>query len=519
MLSDISLPLPHEKDLLDFKYERNLGQGTYGIVNLYKREGEYFALKFSPNTKEMEKMKEFRLFETETEISQRVNHPNLVKCVEILECDLDNPVLVFKYYSGGTLTQFLEQKKGNLSLDTIDMIYIQLINALSELGRLEVMHRDIKPDNIFYEGDVFVLGDFGSASMNSNFSSLLIGTKMYQSPDILLENKDHYSRQVDVYSLGLTMYYISEGVLPREENGNMFDLVGDNLRRPLNPLISESHFSLLKGMTMKDDDNRLTIRQVTKHAYFDRYLKDAHEKVSAVNQAFVDEFVRNRLRKDRDEIKVLCENIRKDISAFIENKNNISDHVWSKNVDEIEIAHLEFISDVMIIDFFLYLAKFSSEISNNGFLSDQISLFGFLALSKAEVIFRAVETYFYESKEKNYKKLYAKADEVFVKSELTRLLNKIKFLKKNIYQAQLIKLKPTLKALNPHIKTVFQSILRLAKHKEKKLDFFLVESFFGTIGEKFFALKEKRLFDWNKFYDKLRNEKQRGAFKIAMSLV
>ena len=101
---------------------------------------------------------------------------------------------------------------------------IDICNALSMCEREEILHRDVKPGNIFVsQFDDFKLGDFGIAFITHSFRTIRepIGTRDYMAPEVVRERT--YNRTVDLYSLGMIMYRIlnygrAPFMPPNEEN-------------------------------------------------------------------------------------------------------------------------------------------------------------------------------------------------------------------------------------------------------------------------------------------------------------
>ena len=101
---------------------------------------------------------------------------------------------------------------------------IDICNALSMCEREEILHRDVKPGNIFVsQFDDFKLGDFGIAFITHSFRTIRepIGTRDYMAPEVVRERI--YNRTVDLYSLGMIMYRIlnygrAPFMPPNEEN-------------------------------------------------------------------------------------------------------------------------------------------------------------------------------------------------------------------------------------------------------------------------------------------------------------
>ncbi|MCR4895637.1 MAG: serine/threonine protein kinase, partial [Lachnospiraceae bacterium] len=104
------------------------------------------------------------------------------------------------------LAKFVSDK--NLSTDEVVKMGTDLCSALEICAQKGVIHRDIKPENIFVNsfGD-YKLGDFGIARSMENFSGSLSmkGTYNYMAPEV--ERSKEYDATVDIYSLGLVLYF------------------------------------------------------------------------------------------------------------------------------------------------------------------------------------------------------------------------------------------------------------------------------------------------------------------------
>lgn len=102
------------------------------------------------------------------------------------------------------------KKKKTLCEQKIIQIGIDISNALICCHSNGILHRDIKPDNIFYNEYNYLLGDFGISKMMANYSTAetRTGTEAYAAPEQFL---GHYDHRVDIYSLGLTMYELANG--------------------------------------------------------------------------------------------------------------------------------------------------------------------------------------------------------------------------------------------------------------------------------------------------------------------
>lgn len=144
----------------------------------------------------------------EGEIMKDLDHPNIVKCFEVFEND-ENYFISQEYISGCNLRQYLKRHEGPLPEEIIATIMKQLLLALAHLHDKGIVHRDVKPDNIFISTEKkfhLKLGDFGCALHKSNInSSTVAGTLTYMSPETFLSDIDE---KVDIWSCGVVLYVL-----------------------------------------------------------------------------------------------------------------------------------------------------------------------------------------------------------------------------------------------------------------------------------------------------------------------
>ena len=141
------------------------------------------------------------------------NHPNVVRCED------------FKVYRIGErdswdiqikmelLTSLHARMRGGpLPEEEILRVGRDLCQALSACGEYNLIHRDVKPANIFAdERGRYKLGDFGTARLQSSGSTMTqkAGSELYMAPEVL--SGGHYDHRVDIYSLGIVLYQLANG--------------------------------------------------------------------------------------------------------------------------------------------------------------------------------------------------------------------------------------------------------------------------------------------------------------------
>lgn len=95
--------------------------------------------------------------------------------------------------------QVLEEKKAL-------QILKQLLEAFQVLNKYNIMHRDLKPDNIFFHNSVLKVGDFGFCKSleKAEMTKTMLGSPIYMAPEIL--NGQIYSNKADIWSIGVVLY-------------------------------------------------------------------------------------------------------------------------------------------------------------------------------------------------------------------------------------------------------------------------------------------------------------------------
>ncbi|EYF06026.1 serine/threonine-protein kinase [Chondromyces apiculatus] len=159
-------------------------------------------------------------FLREAQAAAMIGHPNIVRVFDVGQRDDRSPYLVMEYLFGEPLGDWLRR---DTTMDA-DLAVPVLRNAASALGaahRTGIIHRDIKPDNIFLVGEpgdpyaVKVL-DFGlaknAAQSGLTVTGFAVGTVEYMSPEQVVS--DDPDPRTDVYALGIVMFRTFTGALP-----------------------------------------------------------------------------------------------------------------------------------------------------------------------------------------------------------------------------------------------------------------------------------------------------------------
>lgn len=194
----------------------------------------------------------FARFEREARSIARVNHPNVVKLIDSgFEADNSIAYIVMEYVKGIELSNI---PASELSGQFIAHIAYQVLNALAEAHAMNVIHRDLKPDNIMItneNGDphfVKVL-DFGLAALTDRakitMSGQALGTPWYMSPEQATASAVSFSS--DIYSLGCILYELATSKPPFPGN-RPFNVMMQHVNAQVPPMITRPEAEISADM-------------------------------------------------------------------------------------------------------------------------------------------------------------------------------------------------------------------------------------------------------------------------------
>jgi eukaryotic-like serine/threonine-protein kinase len=178
-------------------------------------------------------------FAGEAQMAMSLSHPNVVKFLDAGELPDGRPYLVLEALHGETLGDFL-RRQGPMPVDTALRLVRHAAAGLAAAHRAGIVHRDVKPDNLFLLGPLgepygLKVIDFGmakSASGSTQTKGLLLGTVQYMAPEQIVA--DEVDARTDVYGLGVVMFRMFTGHLPYETELHT-DLLAHQLFSPIPP--------------------------------------------------------------------------------------------------------------------------------------------------------------------------------------------------------------------------------------------------------------------------------------------
>jgi len=161
-------------------------------------------------------------FEQEFRAASRLNHPNIVRALDYSD-NGSTPYLVMEFVEGESLGQKLE-REGRMSESDAIRLITQVARGLHRAHKQNLVHRDVKPDNILVTPDgIAKLADLGlvketETDLNLTRTGRGLGTPHFMAPE-QFRNAKNADTRCDIYSLGATLYQMVTGELPFRSNG------------------------------------------------------------------------------------------------------------------------------------------------------------------------------------------------------------------------------------------------------------------------------------------------------------
>ena len=206
---------------------------------------------YSPkNEAEFEKGKKRFLGEAR-KMAKFNEHPNIVDVYDFFE-ENDTVYMVMEYMDGVTYKEYIREQGGKVSLELATAVSLAVLDALKEVHKAKIIHRDINPNNIFIcRSGVVKLFDFGAARFEQTDMSTVL-TPHYAPPE-QYRTKSKQGAQTDIYAVGATMYFALTGIKPEESTDRQHK---DKLVPPmkLNNTIPKSiSNAIIRAMALKPE--------------------------------------------------------------------------------------------------------------------------------------------------------------------------------------------------------------------------------------------------------------------------
>jgi serine/threonine protein kinase len=272
-----------------YKILSEIGRGGMGIVYqaVDTETDKIVAIKqLVLHNIDKSKEQEFRdRFRREAATAQRLEHPNIVVVYDVC-MQTDNFFYVMEFLEGCSLRTEIENRNGRFTPNDFWPVLSQVVEGLSFAHSMNVVHRDVKPDNIFLLRDGTVkITDFGIARVadfeetHLTKTGVMMGTLAYVSPEQLQDakNVDH---RADIFSLGVVTYEALSGQTP---------FTGDGVAQTIVKIVSQEEKPLHILNTFINVETSSVVSKALRKKARDRYrsaidfAREYEESLSASN--------------------------------------------------------------------------------------------------------------------------------------------------------------------------------------------------------------------------------------------
>ncbi|NXM31050.1 PASK kinase, partial [Oxyruncus cristatus] len=238
-----------------------IGKGAFGFVWTArgKKDHQEVVVKFIWKERVLEDCwvddPELGRVTQEIAILLKLQHPNIIKVLDVFENECFFQLVMEKHGLGLDLFTFIDNQP-NLDEPLASYIFRQLVSAVGYLHCRNILHRDIKDENIVIAEDFTIkLVDFGSAAYlePGKLFYTFCGTIEYCSPEVL-SGKPYHGPELEMWSLGITLYTLVLGENP-------FCELEEALAAVLNPPrpVSDGLMDLMAGLLHPIPERRTTL--------------------------------------------------------------------------------------------------------------------------------------------------------------------------------------------------------------------------------------------------------------------
>ncbi|NUP14365.1 MAG: serine/threonine protein kinase [Polyangiaceae bacterium] len=271
--------IPPGTVLLDkYRVIRTLGVGGMGVVVLadHTTLGTPVAIKFlSPQFAAVSTAA--RRFVQEAKAASRISSEHIVRVFDAGTIEQFGPYIIMEYLEGRDLGRELRER-GGLPIEEVVDYGAQAALALAEAHNAGVVHRDVKPTNLYVvqrsDGSAWLkVLDFGiskvveQAPLHTTSTGAILGSALYMSPEQMrsAKNVDH---RTDVYALGVSMYELLAGVHPYEAESFSELVMKVNLEPPADLLVrrpdvpADLAAALAKAYRTRPEDRYQTVAEL-----------------------------------------------------------------------------------------------------------------------------------------------------------------------------------------------------------------------------------------------------------------
>lgn len=205
------------------------------------------------NKKQEYKKELHRFLEEAQYLAKFSHHPNIINVYSFFE-ENNTAYIAMEYLDGISYKEYIKSQGGKIEIDSSVSVIVATLEALKEIHKHHIIHRDVAPDNIFicWDGRIKLM-DFGAARFSKNEKDLDVVLKPGFAPPEQYQANSQQGDFTDIYAVGAVMYRSLTGQMPIEASDRLEqdDLIPPNV---VNPDIPEKlNNIILRAMAIQPD--------------------------------------------------------------------------------------------------------------------------------------------------------------------------------------------------------------------------------------------------------------------------
>ena len=285
--------------LNDYKLFNKIGKGSFGEVYLTQKGNDpnFLATKRMELKQLNDNIKKY--LNNELEIMKELNHPNVIRLVNIMN-STNHYYVIMEFCNGGSLSHCLKKYGRPFSLEIIQYFMRQILEGLKYIHSHRIIHRDLKLDNILINfknekdrkefnllnSEVKII-DFGLSTKlgPDSLAATAAGSPINMDPLILKKydkaggfaKLQRYNEKADIWSLGTICYEMLTGD-PLYKANSLEELIAKskkgNYSLPITNNLTNEMISFLNAMLQHDYKNRYSAEELLKHDFIVKDAKD-----------------------------------------------------------------------------------------------------------------------------------------------------------------------------------------------------------------------------------------------------